>query len=205
MRSARSWVAGLMLLGAMVGYSPAGEFKPSAGWVQLFNGRDLSGWKKVGRYPSDWRIKDGVLFSPTASDNIYTEKTFEDFAIHLEFRIKKAGNSGVFLRGRKEVQIYDSHGKAKLDNTECGAVFGKVAPSVNACKPAGEWNTLDVTMVGRKVTVVLNGKTVVDGKVINGVTGWGLDNNEDKPGPIMLQGDHTPVWFRNIWLKPLPK
>jgi hypothetical protein len=179
-------------------------FQPGEGWLPLFNGRDLGGWKLVGRYPPDWHVKDGVYFTPTASDNIYTERKFLNFQLHVEFKIAKDGNSGIFLRGRKEVQIHDSHGKPQLDDTECGAIFQKVAPSTNACKPAGQWQTYDITVVGSKITVVLNGVTVVDGAVVEGVTGSGLDDEVGKPGPLMLQGDEAPVSFRNLWLKPLP-
>jgi len=179
-------------------------FQPGPGWIPLFNGKDLSGWKLVGRYPADWHVEDGVYYTPTASDSIYTERKFLDFQLHVEFKVQKDGNSGVFLRGRKEVQIYDSHGKAKLDDTECGAIFQKVAPSTNACKPAGEWQTYDITIVGHKITVVLNGVTVIDGAEVEGVTGMQLDDEVGKPGHLMLQGDEAPVWFRNVWIKPLP-
>ena len=180
-------------------------FQPGPGWIPLFNGKDLSGWKLVGRYPSDWRVADGVYCTPTASDSIYTERKFLNFKVHVEFKVQKDGNSGVFLRGRKEVQIYDSHGKAKLDNTECGAIFGVVAPSCNASRPAREWQTYDITIVGKKITVVLNGTTVIGGAVVEGVTGGQLDEEVGKPGHLMLQGDEAPVWFRNVWIKPLPQ
>jgi len=179
-------------------------FEPGEGWIPLFNGRDLGGWKLVGRYPADWHVDDGVYHTPTASDNIYTERTFLNFQLHVEFRIAKDGNSGIFLRGRKEVQIYDSHGNPKPDDTECGAIFQKVAPSTNACKPAGQWQSYDITIVGERITVVLNGVTVVDGAVVKGVTGGQLDERVGTPGPLMLQGDEAPVAFRNLWLKPLP-
>ncbi len=190
---------------AIAALASAGEaqFKPGQGWLTLFNGKDLSGWRAVGRYKSEWRAENGVLANPVESDNLYTEKEFENFQLHLEFKLPKGGNSGVFLRGCKEVQLFDSFGKAKLADDDCGGIFGKVAPAVNACKPAGEWNSLDVTLVGRKITVVLNGKTTVDGKVVNGVTGGQITEDEDKPGPLMLQGDHSAVWFRNLWIKPL--
>jgi hypothetical protein len=199
----RSSLAAIALAGCAI--AGEGEFTPEKGWVSLFNGKDLSGWKNVGRYKSEWRVENGVLANPVESDNIYTERVFSDFELHVEFKIPKGGNSGVFLQGRKEVQIADSHGKKELDEQTCGGIFGKIAPSVNAARPAGEWNTLDITIVGRKVTVVLNGKTVVDGKVVNGVTGGQLDEEEDKPGPIMLQGDHSAVGFRSIWIRPLPR
>ena len=197
----------LIALGVGGVASPAtrGGFRPGPGWIRLFNGKDLSGWKLVGRYPSTWRVVGGVLEAPSPSDNIYTERKFLDFQLHLEFKLPKGGNSGVFLRGRKEVQLYDNWGQDKLDETDCGGIFGKVAPRVNACKPPGEWNSLEVTMVGLKITVVLNGKTTVDGVEVRGATGWQLDEDEGAPGPIMLQGDHTAVAFRNIWIKPLPR
>ena len=179
-------------------------FKPGEGWLPLFNGKDLTGWKNVGRYKSEWRAEGGVLANPVESDNLYTEREFENFQLHLEFKLPKEGNSGAFLRGCKEVQIADSFGKTKLEADDCGGIFGKVPPRVNACKPAGEWNTLDATIVGRTITVVLNGKTGVDGVAVNGVTGGQLNEDEDKPGSLMLQGDHSAVWYRNLWIKPLP-
>jgi len=197
----RAWFALALAACALGGEA---DFKPGKHWFPLFNGKDLTGWKAVGRYKSEWRVEGGVLANPVESDNLYTEKEFEDFQLHVEFRLPKGGNSGVFLRGCKEVQITDSFGKAKLAEDDCGGIFGKVAPSVNAARPPGEWNTLDITLVGRKITVVLNGKTTVDGQVVNGVTGGQINEDEDKPGPLMLQGDHSGVWFRNLWIKPLP-
>ncbi len=193
----------LMLTLAALAAAGEAEFKPGEGWLPLFTGKDLAGWKAVGRYKSEWRAENGALANPVESDNLYTEKEFGNFQLHVEFKLPKGGNSGVFLRGCKEVQVADSFGKAKLDDQDCGGMFGVLAPAVNACKPPGEWNALDVTIVGRKITVVLNGKTTVDGQVVNGVTGGQINEEEDKPGPLMLQGDHSAVWFRNLWLKPL--
>ena len=198
-------VGGLLILLASCSNPPQdAAFTPADGWIPLFNGKDLAGWKRVGRYPGDWRIENGVYYTPTASDSIYTERKFLHFRLHVEFKVAKDGNSGIFLRGRKEVQIYDSYGKATLDDTECGAIFQKVAPSSNACKPAGEWQTCDITIVGDKITVVLNGTTVVDGAVVKGSTGGQLDDDAGQPGHLMLQGDEAPVWFRNAWIKPMP-
>ena len=192
---------------AAAALAAAGEqaFKPEEGWTPLFNGKDLSGWKAVGRYKSEWRAEHGILANPVESDNIYTEKSFLDFQLHLEAKLPKEGNSGIFLRGRKEVQVCDSHGKKTLDDQDCGGIFGVHAPAANASRPPGEWNAFDITIVGRKITVVLNGQTVIDGKAVNGVTGGQLDENEDQPGPLMLQGDHSAVWYRNLWIKPLAK
>jgi len=196
------WPAMLLAAVAVAGDA---DFKPGEGWLSLFNGKDLAGWKPVGRYKSEWRAEDGVLANPVESDNLHTEKEFEDFELHLEFKLPKGGNSGVFLRGCKEVQVFDSFGKEKLAEDDCGGIFGKLPPRVNACKPPGEWNSLDIAIVGRKITVVLNGKTTVDGQVVNGVTGGQINEDEDKPGPLMLQGDHSAVWYRNLWIKPLTR
>jgi hypothetical protein len=117
--------------------------------------------------------------------------------LHAEFRIPPGGNSGIYLRGRYEVQIQDDAGKA-LDPLRMGGIYGFIAPSVDAARAAGEWQTLDVELVGRRVTVALNGTTIVDGQEIPGITGGALDSDEGAPGPIMLQGDHTAVEFRNL-------
>ena len=206
MRFVRWRVVGLVVAGLLAVDASAGEFKPGEGWLQLFNGKDLTGWKTIGRSKSAWRAEKDVLANPRRSANIHTERTFKNFQLHIEFKVNSKGNSGVYLRGRKEVQVLDSFGKPddKLKHWDCGGIYSKYAPSTNACKAAGEWQAFDITIVGRKVTVVLNGTTVLDGKTVNGVTGGQLDSNEDQPGPLMLQGDHAPVWYRNIWLKPLP-
>ena len=130
-----------------------------------------------------------------------TDRKFTDFKLHAEFRYPKGSNSGVYLRGRYEVQIVDDYGEA-ADSHGSGGIYGFLTPSVNAAKKPGEWQTLDVTLVGRVVTVVLNGERVIDRQTIPGITGGALDSNEGEPGPIFLQGDHGPVDFRNLSLTP---
>ncbi len=180
----------------------ADGFKPGPGWVRLFDGKSLNGWKPYGRGESAWRAEDGVLANPRRSVNLYTEKTFRSFQLHVEFKINSRGNSGVYLQGRKEVQILDSFGKDddELKHWDCGGIYSRYAPSTNASKAPGEWQTLDVTVRGDTVTVVLNGKTVIDGKEVKGETGGGLKGRQSA---VMLQGDHAPVWYRNLWIKPL--
>lgn len=187
-------------------WKPQGE-----GWIQLFNGKDLTGWKFRGGTNTSWEVQDGVLANLREKDgqkrrgvDIYTEQTFRDFQLHIEFKVPKGGNSGVYLRGRKEIQVLDSYGKEKVGPGDCGGLYGKGAPLVNACKPAGEWNSFDVTIVGDVITVYLNGKLIQDKVELKGCTGGALDGDDTKPGPLMLQGDHTTVWYRNIWIKPLP-
>ena len=117
-----------------------------------------------------------------------TEHKFTDFKLHTEYRYPKGSNSGVYLRGRYEVQIEDDHGDV-ADSHGSGGVYGFLTPAVNAAKKPGEWQTLDVTLVGRVVTVELNGERVIDRQTIPGITGGALDGNEGEPGPILLQGD----------------
>ena len=169
--------------------------------IALFNGRDLAGWKASNPANSKWAVVNGLLTNTASGANLITERTFTDFKLHVEFRVPKNGNSGIYLRGRHELQVEDSHGMEPL-STHTGGVYGFLTPNENAAKPAGEWQTYDVTLVGRRITVVLNGKTVISMQNIPGITGGALDSNEGEPGPIYLQGDHTAVEFRRIVLTP---
>lgn len=168
--------------------------------VRLFNGRDLAGWR-VLHGESRWQVADGVLRNTGSGGNLATEQAFGDFKLHLEFRYPEGSNSGVYLRGRHEVQIQDDHGKEPADD-RFGGVYGFLAPSEMAARRPGEWQTYDITLVGRMVTVVANGKTVIYQREIPGITGGALDSNEGAPGPLLLQGDHGPVEFRDITLTP---
>ena len=170
--------------------------------VALTNGRDLGGWMPRGpEHPGCWQVRDGVLAATPPCVDLVTERSFGDFRLHLELRFPEGSNSGVYLRGRYEVQIQDDAGKA-LDPLRMGGVYGFIAPSVDAARRAGEWQTLDVELVGRRVSVVLNGMTIIDREEIPGITGGALDSDEAAPGPIMLQGDHGPIEFRNLTLAP---
>ena len=146
---------------------------------------------------NQWVVENGVLKSPHSGSNIRTEKTFNDFKLHIEFRYPEESNSGVYLRGRYEVQIIDSKGKEPA-STELGGVYGFLDPLENMAKDPGEWQSYDITLVGRLVTVVANGKTIIYKQNIPGITGGALDSKEGEPGPIMMQGDHGPIEFRNI-------
>ncbi len=168
--------------------------------INIFNGRDLSGWKASGAN-SQWSVVSGILTNAKNGANLITERTFTDFKLHVEFRVPKNGNSGIYLRGRHELQVEDSKGLEAL-STHTGGVYGFVTPNENAALDAGAWQTYDVTLVGRRVTVVLNGKTVISMQNIPGITGGALDSNEGQPGPIYLQGDHTAVEYRKIVLTP---
>ncbi|MBT8282179.1 MAG: DUF1080 domain-containing protein [Muriicola sp.] len=164
----------------------------------LLKANVLDGWKvPEGSATNQWFVKDGVLTSPASGANLMTEKEFMDFKLHIEFRYPEHSNSGVYLRGRYEVQVEDSYGK-EPSSVYLGGVYGFLTPNENVAKKAGEWQTYDITLVGRRVTVVANGKTIIHRQIIPGITGGALGSNEGDPGPIYLQGDHGPVEYRNI-------
>lgn len=179
--------------------------------IQLFNGRDLSGWRLVKPdSESGWSVQDGVLMNRVRKEtgkhygNLRTDAEYEDFNIKLEVRTMKDSNSGVYLRGIYEVQVMESFGQP-LDPHHMGALYSRITPSVAAEKPIGEWQTLDITLVDRHLTVVLNGRTIIDNQPVLGCTGGALWSDEFKPGPIFLQGDHTDIDYRNIVLRPVVK
>jgi hypothetical protein len=168
--------------------------------IAIFNGRDLSGWKASGAN-SAWQVVNGVLTNTKSGANLITERAFTDFKLHVEFRVPPKGNSGIYLRGRHEVQVEDSKGM-EPGSLHAGGVYGFLTPNENAAMAPGEWQTYDITLVGRLITVVLNGRTVISMQNIPGITGGALDSDEGAPGPIMLQGDHTSVEYRRVVLTP---
>ncbi|MBS1918132.1 MAG: DUF1080 domain-containing protein [Bacteroidetes bacterium] len=167
--------------------------------IQLFNGKDLTGWHATG--DNQWIAQDGILRSPHSGSNLVTDKTFNDFKLHIEFRYPKESNSGVYLRGRYEIQIEDSKGKLP-GKDYLGAIYGFIEPTEQMAKDPGEWQTYDVTLVGRMVTLVVNGVTVICNREIPGITGGAINSNEGEPGPILIQGDHGPIDYRNIVITP---
>jgi 3-keto-disaccharide hydrolase len=170
--------------------------------VDLFNGSDLSGWKpRSARAKNGWVVREGALVNAQPGNDLVTERQFTDFKLHAEFRYPRGSNSGVYLRGRYELQIEDNYGD-EPDNHKIGSVYGFLTPSLNAAKKAGEWQTLEVTLVGRQLTVELNDEKIIDRQSIPGITGGALDSHEGEPGPIMLQGDHGVIEFRKVSLTP---
>ena len=180
--------------------------------VELFNGEDLTGWRPVNEAQANgFRVTEGVLFNDVARKpgeeviyygNLRTDEEFEDFNLSLEVMIPEGSNSGVYLRGIYEIQVLDSYGR-EPDSHSMGGVYSRIAPSVNAEKPAGQWQTMDMTLVDRHITVILNGIKIIDNKPVYGPTGGALSSDVFAPGPIFLQGDHGPVSFRNIILRPV--
>jgi hypothetical protein len=182
--------------------------------VELFDGTDLEGWELAENGTvNGWKAVDGTLVNnPEQKEgeahivygNLRTTANFEDFNLKLEVNVPKGSNSGVYLRGIYEIQVMDSYGK-ELDPHNMGALYSRITPSVAAEKPAGEWQKMDITLVDRYLTVKLNGKTIIDNQPVKGVTGGALTSDQFEPGPILLQGDHGRVSYRNMILTPVVK
>jgi hypothetical protein len=182
--------------------------------IQLFNGQDLTGWRLTDpNAVSGWSANDGLLVNAAVQEegkphknygNLRTDREFEDFNLTLEVRVSKGENSGVYLRGIYECQVADTYGRP-LDPHNMGAIYSRITPTASAEKPPGEWQTMDITLVDRHTTVILNGKKIIDNKPIAGCTGGALWSDVSRPGPIYLQGDHTSIEYRNLVLKPVVK
>jgi hypothetical protein len=165
----------------------------------LFNGKDLTGWAPERAGENNWVVRDGALVNAKPEGaNLVTSEKFQDFKLHLEFRYPKRGDSGILLRGRYEVQIHDETPGDWTTHLTNGAVYGFLLPSDNAALGPDQWQSFDITLVGRRLTVVHNGRTVIADQIIPGITGSALDSDEAAPGPIVLQGEETVVEFRNI-------
>ena len=171
--------------------------------ITLFNGRDLSGWRMSDpNAKSVWQVRDGTLISPGRGADLLSDAQFEDFKLHIEFLCAPGSNSGVYLRGRYEVQIEDDPNPEPA-NWGTGSIYGFIAPSPPAPRQPAEWHAFDLTLIGRRVTVVLDGRTIIADREIPGITGGALDSHEALPGPIYLQGSEDGhVSFRNLVLTP---
>jgi hypothetical protein len=166
--------------------------------VLLIAASNLEGWREPNK---GWTVSGGVLSSVGAADNLVSTRTFGDFKVHVEFRLPKGSNSGVYLRGRYEVQIEDSDAaEPPLDHM--GGIYGFLAPTWDTRRQPGEWQVFDVTLIGRIVSVEMNGTRVISDREIPGITGGALDSDEGSPGPLMLQGDHGAIAFRNLVVTP---
>ena len=232
-----------LLAAVLVGLAPASS-RAAGGAVVLFNGKDLTGWRKP---TGTWTVAKSVSLDPTNLEsfviapgrgvmvnsatahtvNLVTEAEFGDVQVHAEFCITKHSNSGVYLMGRYEVQVYDSYGveKDKYPGIECGGIYPRWineqnieghSPNVNASKPPGQWQSFDITFraprfdtEGRKIAnarmvkVVHNGKVIHENVELNGPTRSAMSQTEKPTGPLLLQGDHGPVAYRNLWVKAL--
>ena len=169
--------------------------------VTLFNGKDLSGWTPAptaGSLPNHWSVRDGALVNTQDYGvNLMTVERFQDFKLHAEFRLSKDGVAGIFPRGRYWVILSPKLDPEPFKGTT-GAVHRFLVPNQNAGLGPDVWQAIDITLVGRRITVVVNAKPVIVDEIIPGITGSAIDSDEAAPGPIMLQGEERRVEFRNI-------
>lgn len=164
--------------------------------VKLFDGTNLNNW--VSQKPDNqWIAENGILKSPRPGSNLLSKEKYNDFKLHIEFRFPANSNSGVYLRGRYELQIIDSKGEEPSSVLFAG-IYGYLTPNEMVAKAPGEWQSYDITLIGRRVTIEANGKTVICDAIIPGITGGAIDSKEGEPGPILLQGDHGTIEYRNI-------
>jgi hypothetical protein len=171
--------------------------------VELFDGKSMDAWDVTDKNkPSGWSVIDGAMTNTPHANNLVSKQKFQDFKIHAEYKLEQNSNSGIYLRGRYELQVLDDYGKPTESHGHM-SIYAWKAPLVNASKPAGEWQAMDATIVGNKVTVFLNGTKVHDNATLEAITGGALDANETEPGPIMIQGDHEKVTYRKVTVTPI--
>lgn len=172
--------------------------------VALFDGKTLDAFDvQYKDRPLGWTVVDGVAQNEPKANNLISKEKFGDFRVQVEFKLGPASNSGVYLRGRYELQVLDETKPPSNPLLGHMAIYGHTAPPAPAGLPIGEWQSLDAVIVANRVTVTLNGKRLHDNQVIEGITGGALDNNELAPGPLMIQGDHDGVWIRKIVVTPI--
>jgi hypothetical protein len=165
----------------------------------LFNGKDLTGWEPDNPAANHWVAQDGVLLNQTKGANLKSTRKFDDFKLHIEFNCPENGNSGVYLRGRYEVQVEYEPAGTEDNYHSMGSVYGMVPTMADVPRTPGKWESFDITLIGRNVTIIRNGTKIVDNQEIAGITGGALDSNEGEPGPFYFQGDHTGgMMYRNI-------
>jgi hypothetical protein len=175
--------------------------------VNLFDGASLTAFRgQQAEALRGWSVVDGIAVNEPKADNLVSKETFFNFSIEAEYRLGPKSNSGIYLRGRYELQVLDdfSDTTTRPDLTHM-AIYGRTAPAVKASRPPGEWQQMSAVLVGNRVTVTLNGQRVHDNTPILGITGGALDANELTPGPIMIQGDHTGVWLRRVVVTPITR
>lgn len=180
------------------------------GFKPLFNGKDTTGWHlRNPKGHNSWTIEDGVLKNTVNKGehgtDLVTDQKFWNYTVKYDFMVPDGSNSGFYMRGRHEIQILGDYKSGKPSLGGNGAIYQFKAPSEFASKPGGQWQTAEATIIGNKITVVLNGKKIHDNVECNKATGSEIDRKVNEPGPIFLQGDHGTVWFRNMQIKELPK
>ncbi len=184
------------------------EAEAKDGFKLMFDGKTMDGWKyRRDTGKRSWSVQNGMLCNQLGKDehgtDIFSDATYRDFVVRYEYQVPPGANSGFYLRGRHEIQIFDDFKSGKAELGGNGAIYNVKAPTLFASRKAGQWQQAEVRIVGQKITVVLNGVKIHDAVDCPNGTGSQLDDNVDQPGPILLQGDHGSVAFRNIRIKPL--
>jgi hypothetical protein len=170
--------------------------------IKLFNGTDLTGWKMDQAGPPVWTVQNGTLVSPAHGPELISDRKFGDFKLHVEFNCGDTSNSGIFLRGRYELQVENDSAK-QAPSHHTGGIYGYLAATPEQPRSTGEWQSYDIMLIGRRITVLQNGMKILDDQEIPGITGGALDSHEALPGPIYLQGSEPGhVSFRNIIITP---
>jgi hypothetical protein len=171
--------------------------------VELVDGKSFDAFRpQSGETISNWSIENGAITNAPPASNLVTKQKFKDFRIQAEYKLAEGSNSGIYLRGRYELQVLDDYGKP-VESHGHMAIYAWTPPLVNASKPAGEWQSMEAVLVGNRVTVTLNGTRVHDNAEIQAITGGALDADELAPGPLLLQGDHAKVWYRKVTVTPI--
>ena len=171
--------------------------------VDLFDGKSWEAFDtQPSTYPITWTVEDGILTNAPPTRNLVSKQKFTNFRLQAEYKLTAKSNSGIYLRGRYEMQVLDDYGTPPEKHGHM-SIYGWTPPLVNASKPVGEWQTVDIVIVGNRVTATLNGTKVHDNAEIQAITGGALDNDELAPGPILIQGDHTKVWFKKVTVTPI--
>jgi hypothetical protein len=206
MKTTLAWFASLALAVSAASLRAADE----EGFVSLFNGKDTTGWHlRNPKGHNSWKVEDGILKNTVNKGehgtDLVGDKKFWNFTVKYDFQVPDGSNSGFYLRGRHEIQVLGDFKSGKPSLTGNGAIYNFKAPTEFASKAGNEWQSCEATMIGNKITVILNGKKIHDNVECNKATGSELDRNVTEPGAFFLQGDHGTVWFRNIRVKELPR
>gem|GEM_PF-456773 len=188
---------------------PAWAADDEKDFKSLFTGKDLSGWRIMGGGQSGWKVTPDKLVVNSwtkgkPGSDLVSEKTFRNFTLRFDYLIRQGGNSGVYLRGRHEIQLIDDDDSRQLSAVSNGAIYNQVSPAVFASKPGGAWQTMEITILGNAITVILNGKLIHDRVPCPRPTAKPLNANMNTPGPLLLQGRLGDVKFRDMRLKELP-
>jgi len=199
-----------LLLGTLLACANAALAAGNDGFKPLFNGKDTTGWKlRNPKGHNSWTVQEGGILKNTVNagehgTDLVTTRKFWNFTVKYEYMVPDNSNSGFYLRGRHELQVFGDYKSGKPSKTGNGAIYNFKAPDEFASKPAGEWQTVEATIIGNKITVTMNGKKIHDNVECKVATGSEIDNKVDQPGPIFLQGNHGTASFRNIMIKELP-